>query len=166
MKTGDKHRPALRSFLIPIAMIGLSMATGCGGGSSSSGGGGGTFNQYAGTYVGTITFGGSGRPGATGPTSGPITLEISQQGSVSGNIPEGTGWETCDINGPSVPLAGNTFSMTGTGPCSSPQIARCNVVSHLTGTVSGNMISGTGTHTYDCPSGVEVFSFTATKTAA
>lgn len=38
MKTGRKYRPALHSFLIPIAVIGLSMATGCGGGSSSGGG--------------------------------------------------------------------------------------------------------------------------------
>jgi hypothetical protein len=79
---------------------------------------------------------------------------------------EGTGWETRDINGPSVALEGDTFSITGTGHCSSPTIAQCNVVSRLTGTVSGNVISGTGTHTYDCATGVEQISFTATKAAA
>ncbi len=125
MITGDKYRPALHSFLIPIAVIGLSMLMGCGGGGSSSGGGGGTLSQYAGTYVGTVTFSGIGRPGETGPTSGPLTLEISQQGEVSANVSEGTGWETCDINGPAVPLEGNTFSMTATGHCSSPSIVRC-----------------------------------------
>ena len=47
MKNIAKHRFALREFLILVPIMGLSMATGCGGGgtSFSSGGGGNLFND-------------------------------------------------------------------------------------------------------------------------
>lgn len=154
----------LRLRLLLVMVLSSTLLYGCG--SSGTSTGGGSPNQYAGTYEGTVTFTGIGRPGGTGPTSGPITFQISQNGEVSANISEGAGWETCDINGPSVFLQGNMFAMTAMGPCGNPGIARCNVVSQHTGTVSGNVITGSGTHTYDCPSGVEEFSFTANKTAA
>jgi hypothetical protein len=123
---------------------------------------GGLPNQYAGSYEGTVTFQGNGRPGATGPTSGPISFQISQSGEVSAHISDGTGWEICNITGPSVFLQGNEFSMTGTGPCSSPGI-QCNVVDQHSGTVVENVITGSGTHSYDCTTDVEEFTYTANK---
>jgi hypothetical protein len=76
---------------------------------------GGLPNKYAGSYKGTVTFSGIGSPIEKGPSSGPISFQISQNGEVSAHISEGTGWEICDINGPSVFLQGNEFSMTATG---------------------------------------------------
>jgi hypothetical protein len=112
---------------------------------------GGLPNQYAGSYEGTVTFSGIGSPIEKGPTSGPISFQISQNGEVS-----------ADINGPSVFLQGNEFSMTATGPCSSQGI-QCNVVSQSSGTVVGNVITGSGTNSYDCTSDVEEITFTANK---
>ena len=119
----------LALMIIPVLLIG------CGGGGSSSGGGGGTPASFAGTYNGFSTATISAPGLAPDTITGTIQIVIDAQGNVTSD-PNTAFSGTGTLNGSAVTVTvpAATFNQPGVA---------CAGVIVITGTISGNTITGT-----------------------
>ena len=142
-------------FCVLSCFILVSYLTACGGGSSSSGGGTSFAGTYSGTWNATLSAGGTSQSGTGIITivvnpDGTVVIDpetsIPGTGSVNGNSFTG-GWDASSFNTPGLTCSGSLS---------------------LSGTISGNTVTGTiGPSQFIC-NGVQFTArgtFTASKTA-
>ena len=148
-----------------LIFIVLILLISCGGGGGGGGGGDSEPTEFTGTYDGTMLINATG-PGGTVSTSVPMTVQILGDGRVTSIIPVATE-ATCSAPDNPMFLSGNTFSTSATGSCNIPNVGVCSFTATISGSVNGNVVSGSGRITYNCPTGITIadLSFTATKTS-
>ncbi len=144
-----------------VIILSMLLIIACGGG----GGGDVPPADHVGTYEGTLLMNGVG-PGGTVSDTLPITVQILGNGELNVAFPDTFTDVTCTGDDDPVYLNGNSFSGSGSGSCNIPDIGVCSYKATMSGSVSGNTISGSGEYIYNCPDGITTvnLSFTASKT--